>query len=101
MPYNITTALLNKLIALVNDGELPASDCKGTVFAELLKEGLLISIPKGRGSFCKAPNGKALRAYLATRHDAFKDLEKSEEMYRTLQLVIQKFEPLAVAKDSW
>ena len=99
MPYNITTALLNKLIVLVNDGELPASDCKGTVFAELLKEGLLISIPKGRGSFCKAPNGNALRAYLATRHDAFKDLEKSEEMYRRLSWAESSIRPLALRKE--
>ena len=99
MAYNITTALLNKLIVLANGGELPASDCKGVIFAELLKEGLLISFPKGRGSFCKAPNGNALRAYLAIRDDAFKDLEKSEEMYRKLSWAESSIRPLAMRKE--
>lgn len=99
MAYNITAALLNKLIVLANGGELPASDCKGAVFAELLKEGLLISFPKGRGSFCKVSNGNALRAYLAVRDDAFKDLEKSEEMYRRLSWAESSIRPLAMRKE--
>ena len=99
MAYNITVALLNKLISLAKGGELPASDCKGTIFAELLKEGLLISFPKGRGSFCKAPNGNALRAYLTTRNDVFKDLEKSEAMYRGLSRAENCIRPLVSRKE--
>ena len=84
MAYTITTSLLNRLIALAKGAELSSSDCKGTIFNELVQEGLLITIPKGRGSCCKAPNGKALRVYLATRDDAFKDLEKTEAIYREI-----------------
>ena len=80
MAYTITTSLLNRLIALAKGAELSSSDCKGAIFNELAQEGLLITIPKGRGSCCKAPNGNALRVYLATRDDAFKDLEKTEAM---------------------
>ncbi len=95
MAYTITTSLLNRLIALAKGAELSSSDCKGAIFNELAQEGLLITIPKGRGSCCKAPNGNALRVYLATRDDAFKDLEKTEAMYRGLSWAADSIAPFA------
>lgn len=84
MAYTITGPLLKKFIALANGAELAASECKGSIFKDLRKEGLIIAIPQGRGFYYKVPNETAFRSYLAARNDAFKNLEKSEEMFRNL-----------------
>ncbi len=74
MPYNITDTLINKLTRLAKGELLPASECRGGIFSELKKEGLLIPVSKGRGAVCMVTNGTAFRAYLASCEDAFKVL---------------------------
>lgn len=68
----ITDALLNRLQEFAEGKMFNASECKGKLFQELLGEGLLVSIPNGRGATLYAPNVKALQAYLASKNDAFR-----------------------------
>ena len=74
MSYNITDSLIEKLSRLAKGEMLPASECRGGIFSELKKEGLIIPISKGRGTICMVTNGIALRTYLASCDDAFKVL---------------------------
>jgi len=75
--YKVTESLLKKLIALSKGDKLPGSQLKGELSEELLREGLLVSASHGSHIQFYAPDGNALREYLATRDDVFKKLEGS------------------------
>lgn len=75
--YKVTESLLKKLIALSNGDKLPGSQLKGELAEELLREGLLVSESHGSHIQFYAPDGNALRKYLANRDDVFKKLEGS------------------------
>ncbi|MCK9181935.1 MAG: hypothetical protein M0P13_03515 [Fibrobacteraceae bacterium] len=75
--YKVTAALLEKLIALSNGECLPGSRLNGELAEDLLREGVLVNRSHKSRVLFYAPEGKALREYLATRDDAFKNLEGS------------------------
>lgn len=91
MSYNITDSLIEKLSRLAKGEMLPASECRGGIFSELKKEGLIIPISKGRGTICMVTNGIALRTYLASCDDAFKVLlEDSSKPSNPLDALLSK-----------
>lgn len=78
----ITESLLRKLIALVSGEVLKSSECKGTLFQDLLKEGLLIPIPCGRGFIYSASDKNSLRNFLSTYDDRFRNLEETLKLLK-------------------
>lgn len=82
MALVITESLLSKLCLLAKGERLNASECKGEIFKDLQREGLLIPVPNGRGFYLYAPHEKAFRHFLAGRNDTFVNLESSLEIYK-------------------
>lgn len=82
MAQVITESLLLKLLSLAKGERLKSSECKGVLFKDLQREGLLVSVPNGRGFYLFSPHEKAFRHFLACRDDALVDLETSLELFR-------------------
>lgn len=73
----ITEALLKRMQILFRGDKLNASECKDALCQEMLKEGILVCVKNGRGMVCYAPEAKALQEFLASKNDAFRNLETS------------------------